>query len=127
MNKQKINVWGREFELEVVFDYYEGEEILPTQNDALKDFLVTSDDLVQNAKREVEEYCLKRNADDIGSSSIDNIFKYVMPKSIYVQRTTVGSHVLGLMCAYKFDVENGIAVVCKNEKLDKVGTQNIIL
>ena len=127
MNKQKLNVWGRDFELEVVFDCYEGEEILPTQNDALKEFLVSSGDLVQKAKRDVEEYCLKHNAEDIGSSSIENIFKYVIPKSIYIQRTTTGSHVVGLMCAYKFDAENGIAVVFKNEKLDKVGTQNIML
>lgn len=94
----EINVWGSEVELEVVVDCYEGEE-----------------------------YCLRRNAEDIGSPSIDNAFKYVVTKSICVYRTTDGSHVVGLMFAYKFNIENGIAVVFNNEKLDKVGTKDAFI
>jgi len=126
MNKQKINVWGRDFELEVVFDCYEGEEVLPLQKDTLQRFL-TSPDIIQNTKSEVEKYCIERNADDIETQTIENIFKYVIPKSIYIQRTKDNSRVVGIMCAYKFNIDDGIAVVFKNEKFDRVGSQNIIL
>lgn len=127
MNKVKINVWGRELELKIVFDCYEGEDVLPIQNEALGKFLSKAEILINDAKRSVEEYCLKRNADDIGTPSIDNIFKYVVPQSLYIQRTTDSSRVIGLMCAYKFDIDNGISVVFKNETEFTVGTQNIIL
>jgi len=126
MNKQKINVWGRDFELEVVFDCYEGEEVLPLQKDTLQRFL-TSPDIIQNTKSEVEKYCIERNIDDIETQTIENIFKYVIPKSIYIQRTKDNSRVVGIMCAYKFNIDDGIAVVFKNEKFDRVGSQNIIL
>lgn len=127
MNKIKINVWEREFELNVVYDCLDGEDVLPTQNDALIKFLSAAPRLIDDAKQSVEEYCIKHDAEDIGSTPIVNIFKYVIPKSIYIQRTTDGSRIVGLMCAYKFDIDNGIAIVFKNETLERVGTQNIIL
>ncbi|THF77539.1 DUF6985 domain-containing protein [Cohnella fermenti] len=126
MNKQKINVWGRDFELDVVYDCYEGEEVLSTQREALERFL-TMPILISDSKKAVENYCLNRNSDEIGAQSVENIFKYVIPKSLYIQRTADDSRVVALMCAYKFDVDNGIAVVFKNERFDRVGTQNIIL
>jgi len=126
MSKLTVNVWERDFALDVVYDRYEGEEILSSQQEALERFLA-SPDLIAEAKGEVERYCLSRNADEIGTSFIENIFKYVIPKSIYIQRTNDDTRVVGLLCAYKFDMSNGIAVVYKNEQLEKVGTQNIIL
>ena len=126
MNKQKINIWGRDFELEVVYDCYEGEDVLPVQTDALNQFLRVPD-LIDTSKVKVIEYCLSRNSAEIGSNTIENIFKFVMPKSIYVQRSTDNSHIVGLMCDYRFNIDDGIAVVFKNEKFDAVGSQNIIL
>jgi hypothetical protein len=70
MNKQKLSIWGREFELEVVFERYAGEEILPFQRDALTGFLSASERLLDSAKQSVEEYCVKRDKDEIGSSKI---------------------------------------------------------
>jgi hypothetical protein len=126
MNKQKLNVWGREFELEIVFDCYEGEEVLNSQKETLQRFLEIPA-LIAESESKVKRYCLAQNAEDIGSQPIENIFKYVIPKSLYIQRSTDNERVIGLICAYKFDVDNGIAVVFKNEKLERVGTQNIIL
>lgn len=126
MNKQKINIWGRSFELEIVYDCYQGEEVLPVQTEALKCFLENIS-LDGKSLKAVEDYCLSRNAKEIDGQSIDNIFRYVMPQSIYVQRTTDGSHVIGLMCAYKFDMEHGIAVVFKNEVFERIGSQDILL
>lgn len=126
MNKQKMKIWGRSFELDIVFDCYEDEQVLPVQEEALERFL-QNPQLPDEAKKAVEEYCLKRNSEEIGKQVIDNIFKYVMPQSVYIQRTSDNSRVVGLMCAYKFDAEHGIAVVFKNEKFDKTGSQDLIL
>jgi hypothetical protein len=126
MNKQSINIWGRDFDLEVVYDCYDNEQILSVQTEALQRFLENAA-LLSEVKSEVEKYCLVKNATEIGTEFIENIFKFVMPKSIYVQRTVDNSRVVALMCAYKFDVDNGLAVVFKNERLKEVGTQNIVL
>lgn len=126
MSKKKINIWGRSFELEIVYDCYQGEQVLPVQTEALRCFLENGS-LVGQSLKAVEDYCMSRNAEEIEEQSIDDIFKYVMPQFIYVQRTAEGSHVIGLMCAYKFDIEHGIAVVFKNEAFEKVGSQDILL
>ena len=75
---------------------------------------------------QVKQYCLKSNKADIGSDNIENIFKYVAPKYLYVARNK-DSRIVAIMCNYKFDPENGIAVVFENEKLNKIGMQDIIL
>lgn len=67
--------------------------------------------------------------DSFGTSkgvSINNIFKYVAPKYLYVARNNE-KHVVAIMCNYKFDPENGIAVIFENEKFSKIGMQDIIL
>ena len=58
--------------------------------------------------------------------AFENIFKYVMPKSIFVPHTKK-HRIAAIMCNYKFDMEHGIAVVFENGKLKKVGTQDIVL
>ena len=126
MSKQNINIWGRDFQLDVVFDCYADEDILDSQKVAFEK-LISAHEVIENAKVDLERYCLARNGDEIGTATIENIFKFVIPKSFYIQRTTDTSRIVGLMCAYKFDIENGIAVIFKNEKMDKIGTQNIIL
>lgn len=124
MNK-KIIVWGREFDLSINFDIYANECITETQNKALENFLCRPD-LIENAKEKVIAYCLKHNGNEIGSS-IENIFKYVIPQSIYIQRAPDNTRTVGLMCAYKFNPDDGLAIVFKDEKLIAVGSQNIIL
>ena len=56
---------------------------------------------------------------------IDNIFKYVIPKRIFIPRTD--KKIVAILCDYKFDMENGIAVVFENEKFKEIGVQDIIL
>ena len=56
---------------------------------------------------------------------ISNVFKYVMPESILVQRskdTRKGS----IMCNYKCDIEHGIAVCYENEELKNICSQDEI-
>jgi hypothetical protein len=125
MNKIKVSIWGRELELNITYDCYSGEEVLDAQKDAVILFAKATQSI--NASLEdVKKYCLSMNPKEIGLNSIDNIFKYVSPKYIYVPRKQK-KHVVSIMCNYKFDQENGIAVVFENEKFEKIGKQDIIL
>lgn len=122
MNK-KINIWGRDFNLNVMFDVYEGEEVLDIQKEALQDFLNASDKILDSCD-EVKEYCLKENQGLI-EDPIENIFRYVMPEYLYIKRDS-RKHVVILLCNYKFDEEHGIALTYENERLTKIGSQDEI-
>lgn len=126
MREETIWIWGREMTLPMVFDCYEGEKVLPYQRAALRWFL---EDLtpLNAALPAVEEYCRAVDWEEFGDRPVENIFRYVMPQQIFVKRTDDDSRVVGLLCAYRFDAENGLAVVFRNEALERVGTQNIVL
>ena len=49
-----------------------------------------------------------------------------MPKYLYVARDNE-NHIVAIMCNYRYDEENGIAIVFKNEKFLQIGKQDIIL
>ena len=119
MNKQKIIIWNREFELDVVYEKYSGEDVLPIQKDALQKFLADTS-IIDDAKSAVEQYCLKSNKAEIGTDRIENLFKYVKPKSAYILRSKDNTRTVAILCAYKFYSDNKIAIVFKNEKFDKV-------
>lgn len=125
MIKEKMMIWGRELELEVKYDCYTGEKILESQKDALKVFL-KSEDTVGASLEQVKSYCLAHNKKDITDGVVENIFKYVAPKYLYVLRET-SKRVVAVMCNYRFDPENGIAVVFENEELVKIGKQDTVL
>lgn len=125
MSKEKITIWSRDFDMEVKYDCYTGEEVLQIQKDAIHSFL-ESRAAIDAALDQVKQYCLKNNKSDIGSDNIENIFKYVAPKYLYVVRNKE-KHIVAIMCNYKFDPENGIAVVFENEKFSKIGMQDIVL
>lgn len=125
MSKENMVIWGRSLELEVKYDCYTGEEVQDAQKEALSAFL-ESRGAVDAALDRVKEYCLKRNKADIGSDNIDNIFKYVAPRYLYVARSGQ-KHVVAVMCNYKFDPENGLAIVFEDEEFSRIGTQDIIL
>ena len=55
-----------------------------------------------------------------------NIFKYVMPYSLYVRRSASSDRYVGLMCKYRFNPEDGLAVLFKNEELYDIGTSDIL-
>ena len=124
-DKIKVKIWGRELELGVTYDSYSGEEILDSKKDAVKAF-VNATTNVEKSLELVKKYCLTENSSDIGASTIDNIFKFVAPKYLYVVRDEK-KHIVSIMCNYKFDMENGIAVVFENEQFSKIGKQDIIL
>lgn len=127
MNKCKITLWGREFELGIEYDCYSGEEVTPEQENVLTKFIETvNDDDLKYLKSMIIDYILENNLKNIESDHIDNIFKYVIPKYLYIIRNE-GKRVVALMCNYKFDMENGIAIIFEDEKAVNIGKQDIIL
>lgn len=124
MNKVKVNLWGREFELFISYSCYPGEEVTDIQKNAVEVFcdnIVSVDTMLDELKKYVE----KTSEAAVKLSEIDNIFKYVMPKSIFVPRSS--NKVVAIICNYKFDMENGIAVVFESGKFKEIGTQDIII
>ena len=120
MNK-KMTIWGREFNIKVIFDVFTGEEILDEQKETLEAFCNVAKKLLADSK-DIEEYCLKHNKKEIGQS-ISNIFKYVIPTSLLIKRDSP-KHVVALLCNYRFDEEHGLAIVFENEKLLRIGSQD---
>lgn len=118
----KLNIWQRDFDIEVVYDIFPGEAVSKEQEDAFSQFL-SSKKQISDSIAAVKKYCLQENGREIGMDSIDNIFKYVVPESIFVKRDGK----VAIMCKYRFDLEHGIAVVFKGGIFDKIGKQDIIL
>ena len=125
MNKLKFTLWGREFNLDITYDCYSGETILETQKAAVKALAKMTDEL-ESSLDGIKAYCLSKNKEEIGGDVIENIFKYVIPKYIFVPRNE-NEQIISIMCNYKFDPESGIAVVFENNKLKEIGKQEIIL
>lgn len=120
MNKD-LMIWGREFSLEVAYDYFD-EPIPQIMTEALED-LVSNQNSFDDALPLVTQYCLENDRDEIQKISrtdgIDNIFRYVMPQSLYVLEPETERkvmHRVALMCDYRFDPEEGLAVLFEDEK-----------
>jgi len=125
MNSMKASIWNREFELDVFYDCFPNEEILPIQKEAVE-LLIHAKSAVDAAKFNVENYCLMNYGDEIDGSKIDNIFKYVIPTTIYGVRNE-NKRVAALLCNFRFDIEHGLAIVFENEKCIDIGPQDIVL
>lgn len=125
MSKCKITIWDRAFDLSVVYERYSGEEVLESQKEA---FAMLDDNAKEIAEslEAVKKYVRKTNNGQLADDSIENIFKYVMPTSIFVPHTK-NHRIAAIMCNYKFDMEHGIAVVFESGELKTIGAQDIIL
>lgn len=122
MNRKK-RIWGRDFNLEVIFDVYNDEEILDSQKKALEAFW-EADPAISSSCEALKKYCIEKDGDLI-RDSIDNIFKYVIPVSLLVQRDEEKRSV-ALLCNYRFDEEHGLALFFENEELEHIGLQDDI-
>lgn len=111
--------------LRITYDCYSNEKILKSQETAVQDFSKAVES-IDSSLEEVKNYCLSINKEEIGSDVIENIFKYVAPKYLFVPRDEK-KQVVAIMCNYKFDTEGGIAIVFENGKFKTIGKQEIIL
>lgn len=126
MSNLRIDVWGRIFDLEIIYDCFHDEKITVEQEKTLDEFLKSSKEILECAYIMIEKYCTT-NFKNIVGDRIENIFKYVKPQSIYVKREKTSDRTIALLCKFKLDLEHGIAIVIKNEKVLEVGLQDIIL
>jgi len=118
----KINIWQRDFDIELVYDIFPGETASKEQEDAFSKF-ISNKKQISDSLVDIEKYCLEENGREIGTDTIDNIFKYVVPESIFVKRDGR----VAIMCKYRFDLEHGIAIVFREGKLEQIGKQDIVL
>ncbi len=123
----KIRIWGREFDLDPIYDCYPGETVMPEQLNAAEAFFREGERILDEALPRVKDYCLARNGREIGEEAIGNIFRYVMPTSVFVKRTGPETRLVALLCEYRFDPEHGLAVVFSDNSFDEIGPQDIIL
>ncbi len=125
MNKIKMMLWGREFNFDIKYDCFRNEQVLLSQELAVQNLSRMSKEL-ETSLRKVKEYCLSNNRKEIGSDVIDNIFRFVAPKYLFIPREGK-KQIVAIMCNYKYDPESGIAVVFENGKFKDIGKQEIIL
>ncbi len=121
MHKIKTKIWDREFVLDVCKQCFPGEDPTTVQNEA-EAYLESFIQALNASLKNVKEYVVHHGAN---ITSVNNIFKYVMPKSIFIPRTK--NRVTALLCNYKFDPEHGIAIVFENGKLKQIGMQDCVL
>lgn len=124
MIKYTMNIWGRKFELPVMIKQYDGEEITEIQKESIEKFQ-HCEEVLNASKQSVEQYILENGLRDHNIYEVDNIFKYVMPKSFYVPNAE--KRVVILFCDFKYDLENGIALIFEDEKLKKIGPEDLAL
>ena len=126
MNNINMTIWGREFSLKVEFDVYLGEEVDKAQNDAFNEFISVSSEVFETAEESVKNYVIS-NADSwTKGQTVDNIFKYVLPKTIYIPRNQQ-KHTIAILCDFKFDAEHGMAIVFTDGKLKEIGPEDNII
>lgn len=124
MNNITTTIWGREFVLDIVFDLNDNEERKEAQTKALDSF-IENIGTIDNCLSKVKEYCIENCNEQI--KTVDNIFKYVMPKTIYVINSFDETRNVALLCNFKFDMEHGMAIVFKNEEFSEIGDQSLIV
>lgn len=126
-NERSYKIWNRECKVKLIFDCYEGEEIDDIQKNAAIDFEKNIQKYTENGLTKLKTYILENYQDAINEDSIFNIFKYVVPKTVYVSKDPAMRKVIGLLCHFRFDEENGIAVKYVDGKITDIGGQQIVL
>ena len=122
-----MSTWGKEITLEVRFDLLDDERVTSRQAYALGAIFV-SWGAVNAALDAVKSYCLENDgnmlASECGTARIDDIFDVVEPYSLFVVRDD-SKRSVALMCHYRLDPEHGLALLFENERLTKIGSEDI--
>lgn len=125
MSKEKLTIWGRDFELDVCIECYPGETVQASQENALAALLNVTNG-IETAKERVEEYVMANNSRIFPDGEMDNIFRYVMPVSIFVPHDRKRS-LAAILCNYRFDMEHGLAIVFENGVFQSICPQDDLL
>ena len=119
MNSKAVSIWGREFDLKVSYDHYD-DDVIPEEMKHTRDAILSSWSVVDSSLDDLKRYCLERDHDAIcklySGEQIDNIFRIVMPDCLFVL-SSEGCRRVALMLDYRFDPEEGVALLFENEEL----------
>ena len=110
--------------MNIDMDCIDDEVVTPIQEETLSAFLdekTIIDETLLNVKRYVLEEDELKDQD-----SIENIFKYVVPKTIFVPREDKKKTV-AILCDYYFDQEHGIAIVFEDGKFKRITSQDEVI
>lgn len=121
--KKNLKIWGRNFNIPIDFDIYDGENPSGEQISRLNRFL-SKPEILSDMKK-ISDFCAKDGA-SITNNKVDNIFKYVHPRTLLVSNSSNEKYI-ALLCDYKFDEEHGIAVIFKNNKCVDIVQQDEVL
>ncbi len=124
IEKLSISIWGRDFELPVNYNCYEGENVTEEQIQLLNKF-IEHPEWIQTSKYIVENYCRQQVLDDEENQKKDNIFSYIKPVSVFVKHVKMPK--IALICKYRYDEEHGLAIMFDQEGNITVGSEDIIL
>lgn len=126
-NEREYKIWGRDCKVTLVFDCYEGEKIDLLQEETIEDFEANLELYTQSGLEEIKKYILENYKNEIEEDTIPNIFRYVVPKTIYVSKEPSKKKVIGILCHFRFDDENGLAIKYINGQVAEIGGEQIIL
>lgn len=124
MGKISMAIGGREFCLDIEYRVYQGKSATSEQQEAVQLFLAT-EGCLEYSLNNLKEYIKENYANMLDNSHIDDIFKYVIPKTIYVPKQRQ-KNLVALLCDFELD-DDGIALVFIDGQLSEIGSQDIIL
>lgn len=114
----RLNVWGRPFDIKVYYSLFEGETVMDhtVMLGAIRKFLSKSTKLISDCKSEVEKSIIEDSEGEV--TKVDNIFKYIIPKNLYVHYDSQhpNDRLITIECNYKFDPSHGRCLLWTNEQ-----------
>lgn len=120
------NFLNREIDLKIYFDVFDNEEITILQNKTFHQFMDNIKEIFIKSYNALKDYCNKNYNIELDET---NFYKYIMPKQIYIKRESKGKEYckFAILCNFKDDIENGLAIVWVNNEIEEIGMQDIIL
>ena len=123
INKMSIAIWERKFELDVIYKTFAGKGITALQGEAADMFYKKKE--FNDSLEQIKMYVMSNGGLENGVTGIDNIFRYVMPKCIYIPKAN--NRTVAILCDYRFDPEHGIAVVYENDIFTRIDEEGVII
>lgn len=127
IKQEEIDVWGRKIEVLITLSCFSNEDITDSQRETYSWFKDNLSLVFEKTKLAIVPYCIQKNAEELSNAEFDNMYKYVKLKNILFAQDTKHCKKIALLFNYKFDKENGIAVVFENGEVKKIGMQDIAL
>lgn len=126
IEKTEIMFLGKEYELKITYDCYEGEEITVEQKETVELFKNNKMTIADKAIPDLRKYCQEYMNNICEIYDDTKLAQYVIPKELFVRRSD-DEYVFSVMCDFSSDPENGIALVYVGLNFTECGPQDIIL